>query len=54
MRANQLRLWFASAAYVLLCVLRRIGHTMDSVDVRLCRRFSTVGVRSSGGRCSTD
>ncbi len=26
MRANQLRLWFASFAYVLLCGLRRIGH----------------------------
>jgi hypothetical protein len=25
MRANQLRLWFASAAYVLICALRRIG-----------------------------
>ena len=25
MRANQLPLWFASAAYVLLCALRRIG-----------------------------
>jgi hypothetical protein len=25
MRANQLRMWFASAAYVLLCALRRIG-----------------------------
>jgi hypothetical protein len=25
MRANQLRLWFASMAYVLLCALRRIG-----------------------------
>ena len=25
MRANQLRLWFASAAYVLLCALRRVG-----------------------------
>jgi hypothetical protein len=24
-RANQLRLWFASMAYVLLCALRRIG-----------------------------
>ena len=24
-RANQLRLWFASLAYVLLCALRRIG-----------------------------
>ena len=30
MRANQLRLWFASMAYVLLCALRRLGlaHTM--------------------------
>jgi hypothetical protein len=25
MRANQLRLWFASRAYILLCALRRIG-----------------------------
>ena len=25
MRANQLRLWFASAAYALMCALRRIG-----------------------------
>jgi Transposase DDE domain group 1 len=25
MHANQLRLWFASMAYVLLCALRRIG-----------------------------
>lgn len=25
MRANQLRLWFASMAYELLCALRRIG-----------------------------
>jgi len=25
MRANQLRLWFASLAYVLICALRRIG-----------------------------
>jgi hypothetical protein len=25
MRANQLRLWFASFAYVLMCGLRRIG-----------------------------
>ena len=25
MRANQLRVWFAAMAYVLLCALRRIG-----------------------------
>jgi hypothetical protein len=30
MRANQLRLWFYSMAYVLLCALRRIGlHDTD-------------------------
>ena len=30
MRANQLRLWFASMAYVLICALRRIGlHDTD-------------------------
>ena len=30
MRANQLRLWFASMAYALVCALRRIGlkHTI--------------------------
>ena len=34
MRANQLRLWFASMAYVLLCALRRIGlhHTPFAND----------------------
>src|SRR5262249_4094288 len=25
MRANQLRLWFASMAYVLMCAVRRVG-----------------------------
>ena len=33
MRANQLRLWFSSMAYVLLCALRRIGlHDTDFAD----------------------
>jgi hypothetical protein len=33
MRANQLRLWFASMAYVLLCALRRIGlHHTDFAE----------------------
>ena len=33
MRANQLRLWFASMAYVLLCALRRIGlHNTDFAE----------------------
>lgn len=33
LRANQLRLWFASMAHVLICALRRIG----LVDTRLAR-----------------
>ena len=34
MRANQLRLWFASMAYVLMCALRRIGlHHTELADV---------------------
>ena len=33
MRANQLRLWFHSMAYVLLCALRRIGlHDTDLAE----------------------
>ena len=31
MRANQLRLWFASMAYVLMCALRRIGLARTSL-----------------------
>ena len=38
MRANQLRLWFASMAYVLLCALRRIA---------------LKGTRFAKARCST-
>jgi hypothetical protein len=36
MRVNQLRLWFASFAYVLLAALRRIGlaHTRYSSGIR--------------------
>ncbi len=36
MRANQLRLWFASMAYVLICALRRIGlkHTQFARALR--------------------
>jgi hypothetical protein len=34
MRANQLRLWFASMAYVLMCAVRRIGlHHTEFADV---------------------
>lgn len=36
MRANQLRLWFASMAYVLLCALRRIGLTETAFADATC------------------
>ena len=36
MRANQLRLWFASMAYVLLCALRRIGLHHTRFDNATC------------------
>jgi hypothetical protein len=36
MRANQLRLWFASLAYVLLCALRRIGLTNTQFAAATC------------------
>jgi hypothetical protein len=36
MRANQLRLWFASMAYVLLCALRRIGLPHTRFDKASC------------------
>ena len=36
MRANQLRLWFASMAYVLLCALRRIGLAHTQFDRATC------------------
>ena len=36
MRANQLRLWFASMAYVLLCALRRIGLSHTGLASATC------------------
>jgi Transposase DDE domain group 1 len=36
MRANQLRLWFSSMAYVLLCALRRIGPQHTRFDNASC------------------
>ena len=36
MRANQLRLWFASFAYVLICALRRIGLVHTSLARATC------------------
>jgi hypothetical protein len=36
MRANQLRLWFASMAYVLLCALRRIGLSLTQFAKASC------------------
>ena len=36
MRANQLRLWFAARAYVLLCALRRLGLAHTRLAVATC------------------
>ena len=36
MQANQLRLWFASMAYILLCALRRIGLPHTRFDKATC------------------
>jgi hypothetical protein len=54
MRANQLRLWFASLAYVLLCALRRIGlrHTQfaeatcGTIRLRLLKIGALVRISS--------
>ena len=53
MRANQLRLWFASMAYVLLCALRRIGlqhtpfakATCGTIRLKLLKIGALVRVR---------
>jgi hypothetical protein len=49
MRANQLRLWFASMAYVLLCAVRRIGlhHTrFDNASCGTIRlKFMKIGAQ---------
>jgi hypothetical protein len=36
MRANQLRLWLASAAYVLMCAVRRIGLVGTKLETATC------------------
>ena len=36
LRANQLRLWFAAMAYVLLCALRRLGLAHTQFAVATC------------------
>jgi hypothetical protein len=46
MRANQLRLWFASMAYVLLCALRRIALSRT--------RFRTCHLRHHSPRALQD
>jgi len=37
MRANQLRLWLSSLAYVLMCAVRRIGLAGTKLAVATCR-----------------
>jgi len=52
MQVNQLRLWFASMAYILLCALRRIGlphtrfdkATCGTVRLKLLKLGAVVGV----------
>jgi hypothetical protein len=50
MRANQLRLWFASMAYVPLCALRRIALKTSDVGFcsgtmgKLCTRWCWINV----------
>jgi len=52
MQANQLRLWFASMAYILLCALRRIGlphtrfdkATCGTIRLKLLKLGAVVGV----------
>ena len=41
MRANQLRLWFASFAYVLMCALRRIGLAHTRLATATCGTIRT-------------
>jgi hypothetical protein len=47
MRANQLRLWFASMTYVVLCALRRIGlaHTQFAEATRGRLRLALIGAQ---------
>jgi hypothetical protein len=46
MRANLLRLWFASLAYVLLCALRRIGLAETQFAAATC---GTIRLRAHSG-----
>ena len=46
MRANQLRLWFASMAYVLLCALR--GNVPIAVEISKPGVYRVASLRSDG------
>ena len=46
MRANQLRLWFAAMAYVLLCALRRIGLAHTQSPAPPAARYGSNSSRS--------
>ena len=47
MRANQLRLWFASFAYVLMCALRRIGLAHTRLATATCGTIRTSSSKSA-------
>jgi len=54
MRANQMRLWFASMAYVLLCALRRIGlHHTPFTDATCKAQEKTPVFRTEKRRSPT-
>ena len=60
MRANQLRLWFASFAYMLLCALRRIGlahthfatATCGTIRLKLLKIKALVRLSVRRGGCA--
>jgi hypothetical protein len=47
-RANQLRLWFAAMAYVLLCALRRVGLAHTQFAEATC---GTIRLNAAETRC---
>jgi len=50
MRANQLRLWFASMAYALVCALRRLGlaQARRVCKTEFCRKVERCPSRDDG------
>ena len=51
MHANQLRLWFASMAYVLMCALRRIGLAHTRFARATCGRIRCTLLKGAALVC---